>query len=697
MTNRPPGARTPEEVFAAAVDLQQRGELAGAARLLERLLELFPDNQAVLRNLALIREQTRNPEAALALLERAARAQPEDTGLEVQIGNILMTLDRPREAASRFRQVLAREPGHGQAANNLGLALQGLADWDGAVAAYRQALAQGVGGRHLVHNNLGVALRALARREEALEQYLAALEIQPDYPEALNNLGILYKDLGRWEESEAVFRKALRLRPQFHKARNNLGTLLRARDRFLEAAVQYRQILREDRELFEVWNNLANVLGDLAEVEQAVGAYEAALELNPGAVHVHSNLIMNLHYLPQWSAPALLERCRAFDARHTAPLTPAAPAHANRPDPERPLRVGYVSPDFRQHPVGFFWQPVMANHDARQWEIFCYAGHANPDWVTKRIQGWAPHWREVRSLPDAELAELIRHDGIDILVDLSGHTDGHRLMTFARRPAPVQLTAGGHFNTTGVGAIDYLLCDRFHVPPGAEAYISEQPLRLPDGYVCYAPPAYAPPVGPLPASEQGQVTFGCCNNLMKVTPEVIRLWATILQDLPGSRIRLTTRALGEPVVRRKIQDLFAAGGIAADRVLLAGGCSHGELLATYGAIDIALDPFPYSGGLTTLEALWMGVPVVTLSGTHFCTRHSTSHLSNAGLDELVTTSPDQYRATALGLAADLSALARLRAGLRSRVARSSLCDGGRYTRTLETAFRDIWRRWCQSR
>ena len=294
------------------------------------------------------------------------------------------------------------------------------------------------------------------------------------------------------------------------------------------------------------------------------------------------------------------------------------------------------------------------------------------------------------------LFRSIRSDRIDILIDLSGHTRGHRLLTFARKPAPVQLTAGGHYDTTGLDAIDYLIADRFHAPEGAERYFSEALIRLPHDYICYEPPAYAPDVSASPSMQRGNVTFGCYNNLAKLNDEVITLWVKILEHLPSARLRLQTRELNDVPTGERIRGVFAERGIARKRVALHGHVPHEQLLAAYAEIDIALDPFPYSGGLTTLEALWMGVPVVTLTGQTFCGRHSTSHLTNVGLSELVTTTPEDYVAVAVALARDPERLRVLRQGLRERMAASPLCDAKGYTRDLEAAYREMWQKYCEA-
>ena len=367
----------------------------------------------------------------------------------------------------------------------------------------------------------------------------------------------------------------------------------------------------------------------------------------------------------------------------------------NPRDPDKRLKVGYVGGDFCAHPVGMFFTAFFRHHDKNAVETFVYMTGADTDHVTESLRGQADHWRDAALLDDAAFAEAARADGIDILVDTAGHTAMNRLRAFARRCAPVQATGFGVMGTTGLDGMDYFLADRFEIPPGHEKFYSESVVRLPGDNVCFAPPDYAPAVAPLPARERGFVAFGCFNAAGKISPEAIALWSRALVLAPGSRMLLKNFGLGVPECRERFIRLFSGHGIGADRLILEGPATHAELLAAYGRVDIALDPIPYSGGLTTLESLWMGVPVVTLPGETFASRHSASHLANAGYPELIAKDAGDYVAIALKLASDLDGLANLRARLRPKMAASPVCDGARYARGLEAAYRAMWRRWCQ--
>ena len=524
-----------------------------------------------------------------------------------------------------------------------------------AAASYRQCLALAPNFAP-AHNNLAMALHALGRPEEALAGAGRALAIDPSFALAHSMRGIALQTLGRTEEAVASFRQALALQPSLAAARNNLGTALMAQGLAAEAAAEYRR----------------------------------ALDLQTGYLLARSNLLMALQYDPEISPDALFEEHKIYGKMAGS----AAARHENARDPGRRLRLGYVSPDLRRHPVGYFLAPVLAHHDRANFDVACYYGFGQEDDVTQALKRDAGTWRSTLGLGDKALAARIREDGIDILVDLAGHTANNRLPVFALRPAPVQTSWAGYVGTTGLETMDYLVTDRWESPPGGESYAVEKLARLPDGYVCYAPPDYAPAVGPLPAGETGAITFGCFNNLAKINARVIALWAEVLRALPEARLVLKNKELREGSARRRLHEAFAAKGVNGKRVVLEGPSPHRELLARYNGIDIALDPFPYSGGLTTLEALWMGVPVVTRGGATFAARHSLSHLNAAGLGTLVAADEGGYVAGALALARDRERLGALRRGMRARLKDSPVTQAERFTRNLETAFRAMWKDWC---
>ena len=425
----------------------------------------------------------------------------------------------------------------------------------------------------------------------------------------------------------------------------------------------------------------------------------------PGYVHVYigeeaiatgvcSNLLVCMNYLPDADPAPLYTEHLSYAARYAAPLSDEIGVHQNTREPERRLRIGYVSADLRRHPTGYFLESVLAAHDPGQVEISCYSDTSTGDEITARLKASCSHWHDCAGLDDATLASRIRDDGIDILVDLSGHTAGNRLLVFARKPAPVQVAWLGYFNTTGLDSIDYGLWDSITVPAGSERWFSEKVVRLPHSRFCYTPPEYAPAVAPPPLLEKGYVTYGCFNNLAKLTPEVITLWAGLLQRVPGAHLILKWGSFKDTGVQRRYREMFQQHGIDPARIDLRGASPHGEMLAEYGDMDIALDPFPFSGGLTSCEALWMGVPVVTLAGELPVSRQTMGFLTLVGLSDLAATDLEQYLAIASELGRDTARLQNLRLSLRHTMQASPLCDAVTFTRNLEAAYRSMWRTWC---
>ena len=535
-------------------------------------------------------------------------------------------------------------------------------------------------GSAAAHNELAAALAADGRSEDAVWSYCrAAREL---------------REQGNSREALVAIRHALDLCPDHAVALLGFGMILSNQGKLEEAITAYGRALAADPALGPAYTNLGNALKSQGRISEAVASLRRSLELQAGNTLVHSNLLYCLQYDPAMTPGTLLVEHRAFDAYLSAA---ASRSHGNSRDRDRRLKIGYVSPDLHQHPVGFLLMPVLATHDHASFAVHCYYGHRGEDGITGALKRCADVWRSTIGIGDDAMADMVRSDGIDILVDLAGHTGNNRLPVFARRPAPVQVTWAGYEGTTGMSAIDYLITDRFLSPPGSERYAVENLVRLPDGYVCWAMPSHSPAVGPLPATQPGAVTFGCFNNLSKINPLVIALWGRLLRELPEARLILKTSQLSDAATRERIFALFAAEDIAAPRIVLHRASPHAEYLQAYNEIDIALDPFPFSGGVTTVDALWMGVPVITLPGDRFASRHSLSHLSNAGLTELVADGPEMYLRIACELAHDLPRLAALRAGMRKRLNASPLRRSKDFTRGLEAAFRMMWRRWCDTR
>jgi predicted O-linked N-acetylglucosamine transferase (SPINDLY family) len=423
-----------------------------------------------------------------------------------------------------------------------------------------------------------------------------------------------------------------------------------------------------------------------------MACFDRALALEPPTANRLSTKIFAMHYQPGEDSVGILKTARQWDELVTAPLPRPALPHANDRTTDRKLRIGYVSPDFRDHPVGRSILPLLAHHDRGEFEIYCYSSATREDSTTAKLRACDVVWQNIHRLNDDRAAEMVRNDRIDILVDLALHTVGHRLALFARKPAPVQMTYLGYCSTTGLSAMDYRVTDGHVDPPGIDLTVySERTIRLPRNYLCYVPTGEAPDVSPLPCLGGGVVTFGCLNKFAKCSVDALALWTRILQLVPNSRLILHAIA-GKHLDR--VRERFERGGVSASRLEFVGKQNWPEYMQTYARIDIGLDPFPYNGGVTTCEALSMGVPVVTLSGNTGVGRVGRSILSNVGLAELIAQTPEQYLQLAVDLANDLDRLKRLRAELRPRLVESPMMDGPQLTRGIESVYRNAWRQYC---
>jgi protein O-GlcNAc transferase len=649
------------EALAQAMQYYQAGNLAQAEQLYRLVLQVDPAEAGALHMLGVVAHQAGKHEEAVALIRQAVAVIPHSPMFHSNLGAVYAALGRWDEAAGSYAQAARWRPESPQD-----------------------------------RNNLGHALKQLGRLTEAEASFRESLRLRPDFPEALSLLGDVLVEQGRFAEAEAGYREALRLRPDLHEAHNNLGNVLRLVGRLAEAEACYREALRLRPDLSEALGNLGLTLAEQGRPADALVCYREALRLlpdNANAAATHSSYLNALQYSPDVTLAGLRGAHEEYDRRHAARFRDSWGRHDNEPDPDRPLRVGFISPHFNHHPVGRFLIGALENLDRSEAKIVCYSDTKNKDDLTSRFMAAAWRWRQIRGKTDEELVQLVRADGIDILFDLAGHTGGNRMLAFARKPAPIQVTWLDYEGTTGLSAIDYLLADRYEVPPEAETWYVERILRMPDGFVCYAPPSQAPPVGPLPALTRGFVTFGSFNLVSKITPQVVATWARILQDVTGSRLFLKYKGLDDANTADRFRRSFADQGIAPTRVLLEGWSPYAEFLTRYQEIDIALDPFPYTGGLTTCEALWMGVPVVTCPGETFASRHGLSHLSNIGLTETIARDLDHYVELAVDLARNLSRLTGLRARLRQQMASSPLCDGRRFAANVMALLRGIWREW----
>jgi predicted O-linked N-acetylglucosamine transferase (SPINDLY family) len=675
--------------YRLGMALKNQGKAEEARECCRRAVQLkpnFPEAQLVLGNLLLDSGQTAE---AIACYQRALQSRPDYVQAHNNWGFALQRQGRLDEAVTCYRRALQGDPDYAEAHNNLGNALAEQKRLPEAAACYRRALELRPDYAD-AYNNLAGALRAEGKLDEALACYGRALELRPDYVEALSNQCATLKDQGRLDEAVACGRRALELQPACVEAHTNLGCALRAQGKSEEAIACYGRALQFRPDYPEAHNNLGLAWQELGELDEAAACFQRALQAKPDYAGAANNALLCQQYRHDASPARLAEVHTAWNRRWAAPLAHLVRAHANRRDPDRPLRLGFLSADFCRHPVGIFLVRTLEALRAEACSSVCYFTGSRRDDLTARFQAAAGAWREVGGLGDEALAEQVRADGIDVFFDLAGHTAGNRLLVFARKPAPLQVTWIGYEGTTGLPAMDYILADGCQIRPEEERHYCEQVLRLAGRYVCYDPPAEAPAVSPLPA----RVTFGSFNNPAKITPQVIETWAQVLQRLDRARLVLKYKGLDDPAVARRFAESFARQGIDPSRLEFRGWSTYDEYLADYRHIDLALDPFPFSGSATTCEALWMGVPVVTCPGATFASRHSAGHLSSIGLTQSIARDPREYVQRAVALAGDLSGLAALRARLRGQMAASPLCDGPRLARNLLALLRGAWREWC---
>ncbi|MES2243774.1 MAG: tetratricopeptide repeat protein [Pseudomonadota bacterium] len=668
---------------------------------------------------------------AIPCFQRAAEIRPESAEVHNNLAIAMMEAGRLKEAITSFDVALALKPDYPEAHHHRGIAFQDLGRFDEAILSYRRALAIDSGLAD-VHTNLGSALKELGMPDEAMTSYKRALEINPDSPEAHYNLGVCLQSIGQLERAITQYRSALETNAEHVLAHNNLGGLLGALGQYETALTCFRRVIEIQPANSDGHLNLGITLATMGQLDSAMASYRRALaiepnnadthlslggalkdygqfeaalksirraiEIRPDYAMAHSNLLFLNNYIGDLPARRTLDDARRFGDMATRLARPFTD-WPNSPDPERPLRVGFVSGDLCDHPVGYFLEGVLAALSAQaagRLELFAYSNGRGEDSTSQRIRVCCDGWHSVAFLADEALARLIREDGIDILVDLSGHTALNRLPVFAWKPAPVQVSWLGYFATTGVAAIDYFIADHWTLTPDQEAHFSEQIWRLPETRLCFTPPKADVAVSPLPALSNGYITFGSFNNLSKMNDAVVALWAQVLHAVPGSRLFLKYQQLAEASVRQGTCERFGIHGIAPDRLIFEDYVPRANYLAAYQRVDIALDPFPFPGGTTTVEALWMGVPVLTLAGERFLSRQGVGLLMNAGLPEWVASDPRDYVTRAVAHAGDLQALASLRSGLRQQVLDSPIFDAPRFAQHFDATLRAMWRKWCNS-
>ncbi len=631
-------------------------------------------------------------EEAQTIYHQVLLANPKHPEVLNLLGLIAIERGDYDEAIELIGQAIRIKPDYADAHSNLGNSLYRKGQLDEAVAAYQRAIK--LNPKHgIAHCNLSAALKDSGRLDDAIASANRAIQINPNSAKAYNNLGNAQERKGQYDDAIVSYKHAIQLNPNSAVAPGNLGALQAKQGRMDESAELLQRAIQLNPKSAKTYGQLGNTLRDTGQLEQAITTYRRAIELRLGDSALHSKLLYALHFAPSHDARTIYEEHRLWNQKHAEPLRKLIQPHRNNVDPHRSLRIGYVSPDFTFHPVGRFIHPLLAAHDRDQFIVHCYSDVHRPDGWTDRIRASASQWRSIVGLSDDAVAQSIREDQIDVLVDLTMHMPDNRMNLFARKPAPVQVTYLAYCSTTGLATMDFRLTDPHLDPPQVDgSSYSEKSVHLPETYWCYQLDGPVPDVNPLPLKKVGYVTFGCLNNFCKTSPVAIETWTQVMQAVPQSRFII--HAL-EGSHRQRMSEQFQSRGIDPQRLRFLGRIPFLEFLRIHHEIDIALDSFPYNGGTTTCDAMWMGVPVITLAGPTAFGRSGVSLLRNVGLPDLIAESPQQLVQIAHNLAGDVQRLVDLRQTMRDRMRASVLMDSHRFAGNVESAYRRMWEDWCR--
>jgi protein O-GlcNAc transferase len=681
--------------------LLARGASKEALSAYGRALEIDPNYAAAHYNAGNAYARLNHHDAACSAYEKAVELDPKFTDAHVALGCTLEELGQVDKAAASYRKALEIAPNYAEVHCNLGRTLLAPGRQEEAIASFQRAT-------ELQPNNaevlliLGTAQKARGYLEAAQTSLMKAHEASPDNIEILLHLGDTCLELEQAGHALACYRKVVEIDSKNAVAHNNMGNVYFSLGQFFEAEASYRRAVELQPDFSAAHGNLGCVMKDIGQPLESLQSLRRAIEIAPDDCTVRSNLLFIGHLMEDKSPTELFKEAKAFGKIAAQKAKPATSWNST-PNSARRLRVGFVSGDLQFHPVGFFIEGVLhalKSRNSGELEIFAYANNARVDPATLRIKNHCDHWREIFGRMDNEIAEMIQQDGIDILIDLSGHTARNRLPVFAWKPAPIQVTWLGYFASTGLEAIDYLIADPWTLPGSEEIYFTETIWRLPETRLCFTPPDVNVVIRSLPALSEQTITFGCFNNLNKMNDKVVATWARVLSEVPNSRLFLKARQLYQSAssssspVREAVIKQFADYGIESSRLVLEGPDVRENYFAAYNRVDIALDPFPYTGGTTTAEALWMGVPVLTLAGKDFLARQGVGLLMNAGLNDWVANDLDDYVARAVAHSKDIDKLSVLRSRLREQVLASPVFDASRFAMHFEAALRGMWQKWC---
>jgi protein O-GlcNAc transferase len=701
-----------------------------AANAYLQALAIHPDHAEALNNLGNVYYVQGKMDESLSCYKRAIKLNENNPDACNNLGIVLRKLGRPDEAVSILRKALKLKPDHALALNSLGMALKEQNRFAEAIGYYHKSLK--IQSEPDTYNNLALALQAdgrpdeavsaclealevypensgiyvvlggllksHGRPEEAMSSYRKALSINPDHAETYNSMGDVLSGQGKTGKAILCFEKALRLKPDDFKIYLNLGNAFKNQGKMSMAVEAYKRVLEIEPGCAPACNNLAGALLRQGKLEEAIKSYQEAVAIQPDYAVAHSNLLFTYNYQNHMDPEWLFSQHRNWAKTHTLSKGGNTGFIPSIGSTDRKIRIGYCSPDFRTHSVAYFLEAIIKAHDRSEFETFCYSDVTRPDEVTRMFSRSVDCFTNVAGIDNTAVAEQIRRDKIHILVDLAGHTAGYRIPLFSIKPAPIQVSYLGYPNTTGLTSMDYRLTDARADPPGLTDHLySEKLVRLPHTFLCYTPPERSPEIETAANRDSGRIIFGSFNNRAKITPGVVKAWAKILTQVPDGRIILKSRVFADPETRNLLIDFFMENGVERGRIELVSHIpSMFGHLQLYNRIDIGLDTFPYNGTTTTCEALWMGVPVITLAGKTHRSRVGASLLSNVGLEEFIAESVEDYVEKGVSLANDVKKCKSLHRDLRPRMTRSFLMDSARFIRSLEKAYHWMFNEWVES-